>query len=931
MELRYSRFAEINDTWIGGNLGLGSLKRISAVLLMILLLSPCCDSLYAGRKSRQPAVASASVDFGSVTVGTSSTQVITVTNTGHSRATISTATVTGSGFSYSGPVLPLNLSRGQSANLSVTFLASVPGTSTGSLSLLNNPTILPNVISLAGTGTQPASSVVQSTLSVSSASISFGNVLVGSGSSQSVTVSNTGSISLSISQAAVSGSCFGVSGLALPLTLAPGQSSAFTTSFTPAATGSMTGGISLISDAANSPTPISISGTGVQPLISVAPSNVSFGNVPVGATSTQTVTVSNPGSANLNVTQAAGPGTGFSVSGLTMPLTVPPGQSAKFSIGFTPTVAGTLTSSVALVSNAPASPMPVSLSGAGVQPSSPQISVIPGNLTFGSVTVGGSGKQSLTVSNTGGASLSITAAQVTGSGFSTSSLSLPMTVAAGASGTITVAFAPSASGSVTGSLSLASDAPTSPTAIALSGAGVAPTLQLSASPSSLNFGSETVGNSSTQNVTLTNSSSSGSITVSAISISGPFASSGTTLPITLNAGQGLTLSVAFTPTAAGAATGTLTVTSTAGNSPTTVALVGSGTSSSPSPSGPVVINGQDGTVIQGLKITSTTGDCVQIINSTNITIQNSEIGPCSGGTSANAIRINGGNGINIYDSYIHPETLNARGCCDYDDGIFAYGGVQNLLIQGNVIAYGESNIEVQGGAAVNIVGNFLLNPRGPFPRGQNFQCWEAGGGGAPCSTVTVNNNYTLSSTDTTKYLYPENQEDSINFGFTNGAIAQSNFITGGHSASGCGLIADESANSMQFKSNLLLNTGQCGIGIADGTNQLVDSNEVYNTTPVTGAGNTAIYAWSQYTPACGPTTISNNIADEIRADGTHSGYWDGSGCSVTLSGNTFSAPADTLLTPTSTVFLPPLIPPQPKNCVVTSPYSTQTAWAPCTP
>jgi hypothetical protein len=557
---------------------LRSLKGANAALFLTLFTCCSCASSFANQKSQQLAVSSASIDFGSVEVGVSSTQLITVTNTGRSNAIISAVTIIGTGFTYSGPVLPLTLSRRQSANLSITFLPSAPGAAMGSLTLSSAAPVSPNMTSLVGTGVQTASPAAQPALSTSPAIISFGKVLVGSSNSQSVTISNTSSISLSISQAAVSGSCFGVSGLALPLTLAPGQSSSFTTSFTPGATGSMTGGITLISDAANSPTPISISGAGVQPLISVVPTSVSFSNVTVGQTNTQTVTLSNPGTANLTVTQTAGPGTGFSLSGLTMPLTVPPGRSAKFSLSFTPTVAGSLTSSVALVSNAPASPMSVSVSGAGVQPSSPQISVTPGGLAFGSVTVGGSGKQSLTVSNTGSAGLSIAAANVTGSGFSTSGLSLPMTVAVGGSGTITVDFAPSTSGSVIGSLSLASNAPTSPTAIALSGSGVAPTLQLSASPTSLNFGSEAVGTSGTQNVTLTNDSSSGSITVSAITISGPFASTGVTLPVTLNAAESQTLNVTFTPTASGAATGTLTITSTAGNSPTTVTLAGTGTS-----------------------------------------------------------------------------------------------------------------------------------------------------------------------------------------------------------------------------------------------------------------------------------------------------------------------------------------------------------------
>ena len=109
-------------------------------------------------------------------------------------------------------------------------------------------------------------------------------------------------------------------------------------------------------------------------------------------------------------------------------------------------------------------------------------------------------------------------------------------------------------------------------------------------------------------------------------------------------------------------------------------------SSSLSRSGPIVIKDKSGVVIQGLKITSTQGDCVRIVNSKNITIQDSEIGPCTG----NGVSITGGDGINIFDTYIHPETLNS-GCCDHNDGVLAVEPT-NLQIQGNVIAYGESNI-----------------------------------------------------------------------------------------------------------------------------------------------------------------------------------------------------------------------------------------------
>jgi parallel beta-helix repeat protein len=338
------------------------------------------------------------------------------------------------------------------------------------------------------------------------------------------------------------------------------------------------------------------------------------------------------------------------------------------------------------------------------------------------------------------------------------------------------------------------------------------------------------------------------------------------------------------------------------------------------PSGPIVLKGKTGMVIKGLHITSTSGDCVQLINSKDITIENSEIGPCAG----NAVNISGGSGISVYDSYIHPETLT-RECCDRHDGVLAVG-TSSLTIQGNVIAYSESNIEVHTGSTVTVIGNLLLNPRGPeTARGNNFQCWDN------CSNVLVENNYALSSTDS-KYKYPEATQDSINFGMTDHAVARNNYITGGHSSYGCGLIADYRADNTEFENNVLVNTGQCGIAIADGKNHVVSGNSISNRTPVAGSGNQALYVWQSYgaDAECGLVTVSNNTAFEVKPDGTMTGYWKGAGCNpTTLSGNTFGKAAARIpLSVRETVA--PAIPPQPKTCVVVSPYSTQTAWPACT-
>lgn len=352
------------------------------------------------------------------------------------------------------------------------------------------------------------------------------------------------------------------------------------------------------------------------------------------------------------------------------------------------------------------------------------------------------------------------------------------------------------------------------------------------------------------------------------------------------------------------------------------------------PSGPIVVNGQSATVISGLQITSSNSDCVQIINSSNVTIENSQIGPCGTNNTTSKSRgiyVQGSTGINVYDSYIHVEN-RASGCCDSHDGVLIDGSAY-VTVQGNVIAYGESNIEINGAPSdhVTILGNFLLNPQGPYPRGQNIQAWTSPSSPTNLNTnITVSNNYALSSLNTSVYLYPENQEDSMNFGYTDTIIAIDNYVVGGHSGSGCGIIGDDNVSNVYFSNNVLSDTGQCGIGVSAGTNYTVIGNKILNLNPVAGAGNTALYVWNQHPGPCGPVFLSSNIADEIKPDGSHSGYWNGGGCgTVTVTNNTFDQSAYQLLYPMATTYPPPPIPVQPNSCVAASPYTTNTSLPLC--
>jgi Abnormal spindle-like microcephaly-assoc'd, ASPM-SPD-2-Hydin len=139
-------------------------------------------------------------------------------------------------------------------------------------------------------------------------------------------------------------------------------------SFAPATVGALAGSVSIVSNASNSPAAISLSGAGVQPQISVVPSSVSFSNVSVGVTNTQSVMIKNTGTANLTVSQASLAGGTFTYSGLALPLSLPAGGPSTFTLAFTPTSAGSFYANLSLVNNSPSSPLVVPLSSTSVAP-----------------------------------------------------------------------------------------------------------------------------------------------------------------------------------------------------------------------------------------------------------------------------------------------------------------------------------------------------------------------------------------------------------------------------------------------------------------------------------------------------------------------------------------------------------------------------------
>lgn len=407
---------------------------------------------------------------------------------------------------------------------------------------------------------------------LSPASVSFGKVTVGKQATQAVTVSNTGNASLNITSAQVSNAQFSVSGMTMPMALAPSQSTSFNVAVTPTAAGNLTGTLTVSGDSGSTPAVVNLSATAVSgstsgPQLSASPASIAFGSISTGAKGTTNLVLSNTGTGNLTISVLTLSGAAFSVSGITIPATIAAGQSANVAVTFSPTAAGNTSGSLALASNDTTNPtLSIPLSGTGTQATQPGLSVSPATFNFGSVVDGQTKSQSFTVTNTGTASLTIAQISANGAAYSVSGLNAPATVAAGASTTFSVLFAPTTAGSLSGSVSISSNAPNSPNAVALAGTGVAAAVALSASPTSVSFANVNAGTTKSQNVTVTNSGNA-SITISQVSVNAKdFAVSGVSTPVTLNAGQRAAMTVNFLPTAAENISGNITVSSSSGGS-----------------------------------------------------------------------------------------------------------------------------------------------------------------------------------------------------------------------------------------------------------------------------------------------------------------------------------------------------------------------------
>ena len=155
--------------------------------------------------------------------------------------------------------------------------------------------------------------------------------------------------------------------------------------------------------------------------IDAGPVGLDFGDVNVGQSGNGTLTVRNVGAGSLTVNSINTDNARFAVVSPSTPFTVAPGEQRMVTLSFQPTAVGRVDALALIRSDDPLNPaVTIPLLGHGVGGSvAGSLSLSTASLAFGSVSLGQSADLPLTLSNTGGADLTVNAITSSDSQFST--------------------------------------------------------------------------------------------------------------------------------------------------------------------------------------------------------------------------------------------------------------------------------------------------------------------------------------------------------------------------------------------------------------------------------------------------------------------------------------------------------------------------------
>ncbi len=413
--------------------------------------------------TQAPAItlSTATLTFGAQAVDTqTAAQTITVTSSGNAPVTFSQENVTGD-FVEHDTCLGQTLAIGASCTFSISFAPTQTGARTGKLFLYANIPGGQATVSLNGTATAPAAIVL------TPAALTFPATIVNQTAAvQIITVANTGANPATLNPPAITGD-FSIAASTCTATLAPQTACSISISFTPTASGTRSG-VLTITDSIGTQT-AQLSGTGDAPATdTLSPLSLTFAQQAIGtASAAQQVTLTNSGDVALTLIKtslSAGDFTATNSCGASLN----PHSTCAISVGFVPTVVGTRTATLTITDQFRS--QTVTLTGTGVAP--PGVSLSPASLSFPATGVGLSAPaQTLTLTNNGGLPLHI-ANTVLSAGFTIASSSCGALLSPAAICNLIIVFSPNAAGASSGTLTLADDATSGTQTTNLAGTGI---------------------------------------------------------------------------------------------------------------------------------------------------------------------------------------------------------------------------------------------------------------------------------------------------------------------------------------------------------------------------------------------------------------------------------------------------------------------------
>ena len=409
-----------------------------------------------------------SFDFGSVPVGSPSTTTFTISRTGGAEnLTIADVAVSGLPFLITSDACTgASLTAFGTCDIDVEYNPAVEGFSAGTLTVVTNATDgTDKIAGLSGNGV----SGVTVTGSIAPSPVNYGDVTVGSLSTNTFTITNTGGTgNLTIASAAVSGGSFlKTSDACTGASLALGNTCTIDVAFSPTALGASTGMLTVVTNATDGTDKIAaLSGNGVSGVTvtgSIAPGSVNYGDVTVGSLSTSPFTITNTGgTGNLTIASATvSAGSFLKTSDACTGASLALGNTCTIDVAFNPTAVGASAATLTVLTNATNGTTKIAgVTGNGVTGATVTGSVAPVSFNFGSVPVGSPSITTFTISRTGGTgNLTIASAAVSGLPFLiTSDTCTGASLPALGTCTIDVEYNPTAAGTFAGTLTVVTDA-----------------------------------------------------------------------------------------------------------------------------------------------------------------------------------------------------------------------------------------------------------------------------------------------------------------------------------------------------------------------------------------------------------------------------------------------------------------------------------------